>query len=239
MNSARALERARLHGIALDSQYGRGVNAAMVRHSATVFSRFWRGSRCLELGPAEGLMTDVLRRAFDELTVVEGAPQFCDAIRARHPGVQVINALFEEFAPTQRFDTIVMGHVLEHIEAPHEILSRVREWLAPDGVVCAAVPNARSIHRQAAVIMGLLGRESDMNEADRQHGHRRVYDPESFRAEFVRARLSIRAYGGYWLKPVSNAQLEAHWTPAMVDAFMSLGERYPDIAAEIYVVATR
>ena len=45
-------------------------------------------------------------------------------------------------------------------------------------------------------------------------------------------------FGGYWLKPLSNAQLDRDWTPEMLDAFMALGERYPDVAAEIYVVAT-
>ena len=34
-----------------------------------------------------------------------------------------------------------------------------------------------------------------------------------------------------------NAQIEATWTAEMVHAFLKLGERYPDIAAEIYVVA--
>ena len=28
------------------------------------------------------------------------------------------------------------------------------------------------------------------------------------------------------------------WTPAMIEAFMQLGERYPDIAGEIYVLAS-
>lgn len=44
-------------------------------------------------------------------------------------------------------------------------------------------------------------------------------------------------FGGYWLKPVSNGQIEENWTGKMVEAFMKLGERYPDIAAEIYIIA--
>jgi hypothetical protein len=69
------------------------------------------------------------------------------------------------------------------------------------------------------------------------HGHRRVFNPESFRRCFLAAGLAIEVFGGYWLKPVSNAQIEATWTSQMLEAFMQLGERYPDIAAEIYVVA--
>ncbi|WP_281051516.1 hypothetical protein [Thauera sp. GDN1] len=59
----------------------------------------------------------------------------------------------------------------------------------------------------------------------------------SFRGDFLKAGLSIEVSGGYWLKPVSNGQIERDWTPEMLDAFMVLGERYPDIAGEIYVVA--
>jgi len=95
------------------------------------------------------------------------------------------------------------------------------------------------VHRQAAVIMGLLPHEAALNEADLAHGHRRVFDPESFRACFNDGALAIDVFGGYWLKPLSNPQIEASWSPEMVDAFMRLGERYPDIAAEIYVVASR
>ena len=44
-------------------------------------------------------------------------------------------------------------------------------------------------------------------------------------------------FGGYWIKPLSNGQIEQNWTAEMLEAFMELGERYPDIAGEIYVVA--
>jgi len=128
--------------------------------------------------------------------------------------------------------------VLEHVQDPVDILARTRQWLKPGGRIFAAVPNARSVHRQAATIMGLLPQEDALNEMDRHHGHRRVFNPESFRAAFSQAGLRVDVFGGYWLKPVSNGQIESHWTPAMIEAFMQMGERYPDIAGEIYVVAS-
>jgi 2-polyprenyl-3-methyl-5-hydroxy-6-metoxy-1,4-benzoquinol methylase len=230
-------ERSRLDTIAADSWYAQGASGAALRYCTTVFQRHWRGERCLELGPAEGLMTERLFAAFPDLTVVEGAERFCVDLRKRFPSATVVCAIFEEFVPDRRFDTIVLGHVLEHVAEPRRVLERVREWLAPGGVVCAAVPNARSLHRQAAVLMGLLPTEHSLNETDVHHGHRRVYDPDTFRAEIVGAGLSIRHFGGYWLKPLSNAQIEASWNAEMLAAFMQLGERYPDVAAEIYVVA--
>jgi 2-polyprenyl-3-methyl-5-hydroxy-6-metoxy-1,4-benzoquinol methylase len=231
------LEADRLASIAADSWYARGANAATVLYSARVFERFWRGTRCLEMGPAEGLMTPILAGAFAELTVVEGAFAFVEDLRRRFPGVEVIHSLFEEYEPAGRFDTIVLGHVLEHVEDPRDILARAGSWLADGGRICAAVPNARSIHRQAAVTMGLLPDEHALNDTDRHHGHRRVFDPETLRDAVRGAGLRVHHLGGYWLKPVSNGQIEATWTAEMLEAFMALGERHPDIAAEIYVIA--
>jgi 2-polyprenyl-3-methyl-5-hydroxy-6-metoxy-1,4-benzoquinol methylase len=230
-------ERQRLEDIAEDSWYAKGVNGASVAYSARIFSRHFRGGDVLELGPAEGVMTETLDRAFDSLTLVDGSEHFVEALRERFPDAEVVRSLFEDYTPTRSYDAIILGHVLEHVEDPAELLARAKDWLKPDGSIFAAVPNARSLHRQAAVMLGMLGDEHEMNDTDRHHGHRRVYDPESFRHDFLAAGMKIKIFGGYWLKPLSNAQLDETWTPEMVEAFMALGERYPDIAGEIYVIA--
>ncbi len=176
-----AAEIARLAEIADDSWYSRGLNTSTVEYCAEVFARFWKGPRCLEMGPAEGVMTRALARVFPDLTLVEGAESFCASLRDRFPRAIVARSLFENFAPAAVFDTIVLGHVLEHVENPVDILRRASSWLAHDGVLCCAVPNARSLHRQAAVILGLLDSEHAMNPTDLHHGHRRVYhDPNAF-----------------------------------------------------------
>lgn len=231
------VEKANLEDIAADSWYATGANGSSVRYSARVFARWFTGGHCLELGPAEGLMTSVLVEHFDHLTVVEGSERFASNIRRRYPDVEVVCSLFEDYEPAARYDAIVLGHVLEHISDPPVLLRRLSGWLTEDGRVFAAVPNARSLHRQAAVIMGLLGNEHELNATDEHHGHRRVYDPETFRADFLGAGLRVEHFGGYWIKPVSNAQIDQGWSTDMLKAFMVLGERYPDIAAEIYVVA--
>jgi 2-polyprenyl-3-methyl-5-hydroxy-6-metoxy-1,4-benzoquinol methylase len=228
-----------LQRIAEVSRYSAGVMPTAIRYCHRLVERFARGRRLLEMGPAEGVMTELLVSSNFELTVVEGSASFCASLRRRFPGALVVHALFEEFQPADEFDTIVLGHVLEHVEDPVHILSRVRQWLAPGGVAFAAVPNARSLHRQAAVMMGLLPSEDALNEADIHHGHRRVFNPETFRNTFIAAGLRIEAFGGYWLKLVSNSQLEKAWTQPMLDAYMQLGERYPDIAGEIYVVSSK
>ena len=231
-------ERQRLDQIAAKSTYGAGANRATIAYSCEIFRRFIRPGHILEMGPAEGYMTENLAASGEPLTVVEGAAAFCQSLAERFPQVEVVHSLFEDFAPAQKFQTIVLGHVLEHVDDPVAVLLLARGWLAEGGRVMAAVPNARSLHRQAAVIMGMLAFEEALNEADHRHGHRRVYNPETLRRDFLDAKLSIEMFGGYWLKPLSNAQIERDWSAEQLEAFMRLGERYPDVAGEIYVVAT-
>lgn len=233
-------EKAHLERISNVSLYAAGVNSVSIRYSFEVAQRYLVGDNLLEMGPAEGVMTELLAQTGKKMTLVEGSGLFCDSLRQRFPQANVVHALFEEFQPEELFDNIILGHVLEHVNDPVDVLSRVKNWLKPGtGRVFAAVPNARSIHRQSAVIMGLLPQEDSLNEMDIHHGHRRVFNPESFRCAFSQAGLKVEVFGGYWLKPLSNKQLEEDWTPEMLDAFMQLGERYPDIAGEIYVVAKR
>lgn len=231
-------ELAQLDTISRNSLYSCGVMLPAIRYCFRILKRYLQGSRVLELGPAEGVMTELLSQTDKELTVVEGSSVFCESLRQRFPTIKVVHALFEDFEPEEKYDVIVLGHVLEHVQDPEAILRRTRSWLRPDGRIFAAVPNARSLHRQAAVIMDLLSHEDALNDKDRHHGHRIVFNPESFRTAFTRAGLVIDIFGGYWLKPLSNSQIESTWTPSMIEAFMQLGERYPDMAGEIYVVAS-
>lgn len=232
------LEMSLLDRIAHKSLYNKDVHRDTIVHSFKIFSRHFRGDTILELGPAEGVMTELLVVTGKKITVVDGSKTFCLELRRRLPEISVINSLFENFDTSKKFDNVILGHVLEHVENPLDILRLAREWLAPNGRIFAAVPNARSLHRQAAVLMGILPTEDSLNEMDRHHGHRRVFSPETFRNVFYHASLDIDIFGGYWLKPVSNQQIEDNWSESMLDAFMKLGERYPDIAGEIYVIAS-
>ncbi len=78
------------------------------------------------------------------------------------------------------------------MEDPVAILKLARTWLSEKGRILAAVPNSRSLHRQAAVLMSLLETEDSMSELDFHHGHRRIYNPESFRTEFKKAGVDAR-----------------------------------------------
>ena len=149
-------ESEKLQAISEVSTYSAGVMPTAITYSYQLLQRHMRGETVLEMGPAEGVMTERLVASGKLVTVVEGSALFCDSLRQRFPHIEVVHSLFEDYTPARRFDTVVLGHVLEHVQDPVDVLRRVKAWLAPSGCVFAAVPNSRSIHRQAAVLMGLL-----------------------------------------------------------------------------------
>lgn len=193
------------------------------------------GKRGLELGSAEGEMTQYLVNDFEHLTIVEGAADLLAAIPERS-NLTKVHSLFEEFEPEEAFDSIILEHVLEHVENPVELLQRVRTWLAPEGRLFLGVPNGNSIHRLAAVKMGLLSHPCELNERDHAVGHRRVYTPQTFRADIEKSGLSVEELGGVYFKPLSNGQIQNHWTEEMINGFYELGKDMPEYAAEIYAV---
>lgn len=193
------------------------------------------GSRGLELGPAEGEMTQFLINDFEQLTIVEGAADLLAQIPARANLIK-IHALFEEFQPEHPFDSIILEHILEHVDDPVGLLSRVKNWLSPNGRLFLGVPNGNSIHRLVAVKMGLLDNPCQLNSRDHALGHRRVYTPETFRADIEKSGLKVLEMGGVYFKPLSNGQIQEHWTEEMIQGFYELGKDFPEHAAEIYAV---
>jgi SAM-dependent methyltransferase len=60
-------------------------------------------------------------------------------------GLDVVTAdLFDAPLPAGHFDAVTMGDVIEHLPEPGDALGRIRELLAPGGVVWLAIPDAGS-----------------------------------------------------------------------------------------------
>jgi 2-polyprenyl-3-methyl-5-hydroxy-6-metoxy-1,4-benzoquinol methylase len=222
--------------VAQTFDYFEGVCAAAVDYSLGIVKRHLVGKRILEVGPADGHMTRGLANDFD-LTLVEPSETLCEKLRLHFPRAQVIHALVEDFVLSGRFDNILLCHLLDNVRDAEQVVRLAGSWLSSGGKIIAIVSNCESLHRQAAVQMGLLPAVNAFSERDQAQGKRRIFNPEEFRRLFSDAGLEIEVFGGYWLKPVSNRQIDQQWTPEMVDAFFALGERYPEIAAEMYIVA--
>lgn len=209
----------------------------LVRFRYETIRPFLVGPFGLEVGSAAGEMTQFLVNDFEQLTVVEGSPNLLDEIPER-PNQVKVNSLFEDFRPEQSYNSVVLEHILEHVDDPYALLNAAKDWLAPNGRMIIGVPNAFSIHRLAAVKMGLLQSATDLNERDYAVGHRRVYTPQSLIDTISRCGLTVIETGGVFLKPVSNKQIEDQWSEEMIQGFFLLGKDFPNHSAELYAVCT-
>jgi 2-polyprenyl-3-methyl-5-hydroxy-6-metoxy-1,4-benzoquinol methylase len=230
-------ERARLTALAPDFSSDEGFNARLIDYRFDSLRPFVEGAeRCLELGSADGRMTALLAEITSSLVAVDGSAAYVDAVRRRLPEVTAVCALFEEFAPDEAPDVVVLAHVLEHVDDPAALLARVRSYLDPEGRIVITVPNAGSIHRHVGVAMGLLGDTTELNDADRRIGHRRVYTEATLIEDVVDAGFEPFHIGGVFLKTLSNAQID-EWPGELQDAFYEVGRLFPRLCAELLVVA--
>lgn len=236
------VEKVRLEKVASWLSMDQGMQGRMTYWCAVELAKLAQKTSCLELGCADGYSTEVLAPHFQRFVAVDGSDDFVNRARQRitqhiqTPQVEFVCSLFEDLdLKGERFDTVICSNILEHVEDPVAILRLVAErFVAPGGAILVAVPNADSLHRRAAVYMGLLPANNALNERDQMLAHRRVYTPRTLRADIEAAGLKVGRTGGIFLKVLSNAQLEAQWTPEMIEAYYQLGFEFPDVCAEIY-----
>jgi 2-polyprenyl-3-methyl-5-hydroxy-6-metoxy-1,4-benzoquinol methylase len=96
----------------------------------------------LDVGCSRGATSAALRsRGVRWIAGIE--PDAEDAVEAARVYDRVLAGRLEDIAEdfAGRFDAVLFGDVLEHLEDPSDALVRVRPWLARGGVVVASVPN--------------------------------------------------------------------------------------------------
>jgi SAM-dependent methyltransferase len=231
-------ERARLEDVArwyTNREWG--FYTRLVHYTYRSIAPLLQGPVGLEMGSADGEMTQFLRRHFDRLYVLDVSPDYVRQAESLGENISGFVGLFEEFETDLQFDTIVASHVLEHLVDPVAVLARARQWVAPGGRLIAVVPNADSLHRRLGVKLGLLAATDELNDQDVGIGHKRVYRRETLDADLEAAGLSISARGGVFLKPLSNAQMLELGDDRLVEGLYELGKDFPDLCSEIYAVA--
>lgn len=99
------------------------------------------GARVLDAGAGTGWLVAELRRAGFDARGIDSSRR--SVARAREAGVPVeLEAI--EAHEDGGLAAVVLWHSLEHLDDPAGALARVREWLAPRGLVLVAVPNVAS-----------------------------------------------------------------------------------------------
>lgn len=116
----------------VDSWYrAQGFYARLVEYFYSSFKPHFKKGLCLELGCSDGIMTNDLVKDFKKVVAVDGSAELCEITKnkVKVENLKVICALFEEYETDEKFDTIIMAHILEHVKDPVLICKKAKNWL--------------------------------------------------------------------------------------------------------------
>jgi len=182
--------------------------------------------RVVELGYGEGVTVARLANKVEHYTLVEGAPSLAKLAKKKHPEVDVVQAMFEEYQPTELFDKIFALHVMEHVNDPVSLARHLRTWLKPGGELVVVVPNKESLHRRLAVLMGLVSALDTLSARDELVGHQRVYGISDLNADLLAAGFEPFEERGFFLKTLPNSMMISYSTE-LLQALNELGDQLP------------
>jgi len=194
------------------------------------------GQSLLELGIGHGYTTNRFSRYFKRHVVIDGSTLVIEQFRQRYPKcpVSIVQGYFEQFETDERFDVVVMGFVLEHVENSREILEKYKKFLAPGGRCFVAVPNGESLHRRIGHAAGLLDDMMSLGQGDLALGHARTYSVQRLNQELEAAGFQVARKEGVFLKPLTTAQLQLlTLSPEIISGMCEVAIDYPELSAAL------
>lgn len=210
------------------------------------FQPFYVDGNLLELGSSRGHLTKRLLEDYEDITCIEASNvAIAEAQKTLGDRVKFVNSIFETAVLENRFNNIVMTHVLEHLDDPVLVLKRINnEWLADGGRFFLVCPNANAPSRQIAVKMGLITHNSAVTAAELEHGHRCTYTLDTLERDASAAGLRVVYRSGIFFKALANFQWDRLLQTDIIskeylDGCFSLGQQYPDLCSSIFLLCER
>ncbi len=168
------------------------------------------GERILELGVGDQVWTPKLIEKFTQVTSIDGSKELLSAMQQKLSGGNwtPVLSFFEDYQPEQRFDTVLVTYVLEHVDDPFLILEYARRrWIKEGGKLAIVVPHALSLHRRLAVKMGIASYCGELGDTDRRMGHKRCLTCYEMEKMIVGAGFRIVEQKGMFTKVLPNSML--------------------------------
>lgn len=191
------------------SSYFETYNTIIGFYQAQACLEHARGDSLLDVPCGDGTITEILAPRFKTVVGVDASKKHLTAAEKRLPDVEFHHALLEEFETNERFDTITMINVLEHLVDPVFALKKAASLLSSEGILIVHVPNAFAVNRRIATIMGTLSNCEELSPFDiNVVGHRRSYSMTSLKEDVSNAGLEVTASGGVFYKMLSTPQID-------------------------------
>jgi 2-polyprenyl-3-methyl-5-hydroxy-6-metoxy-1,4-benzoquinol methylase len=207
------------------------------------FKHHFVEGNCLELGSSKGDFTKRLIPYFNDITCVEASDEAIKTAKQNlNYDIEYFNSLFENVQLPKKYDNIILTHVLEHIDDPVGLLSRIKnEWLSEDGKLFLVCPNANAPSRQIAVKMGLITHNAAITPAEAEHGHRITYTLDTLERDARNGGLNVINRSGIFFKALANFQWDQLLNTDIIskeylDGCFQLGQQYPDLCSSIMLI---
>lgn len=244
------------------SQMYEDYNSVLGYYQAKVCLEHARGDSLLDMPCGDGSLTAMMAPKFKRVVGVDASGKHLALARKNLPNAVLHEALIEDFVTEERFDTITMINVLEHVIDPVLVLRKAAGLLSDNGILLVHVPNAMAINRRLAVLMGTLTECEELSPFDIQvAGHRRSYSLSTLCQDISRAGLKVCATGGVFYKMLSTPQMDwflknglwkdggfgwgrvggpqKDWKAEFCRASFELGKQHPEDCNIVYACITR
>lgn len=210
------------------------------------FTPFYIEGNLLELGSSKGDFTKLFLKQFNDITCVEASSDAIEIAKTKlGDNVKFVNSLFESVSLSEKYDNIVLTHVLEHIDDPIKVLKRINdEWLSDNGRFFLVCPNANAPSRQIAVKMGLISHNSAVTSAEKEHGHQITYSLDTLERDARLAGLKVVHRSGIFFKAFANYQWDQLLNTNIIskeylEGCYQLGQQYPDLCGSIFLLCEK
>jgi len=167
------------------------------------------GDSLLDIACGDGMLTELFAPHFSRIVGVDASSKHIKVAQKRVPKADFMESLIEDFETEEKFGSIFLLDLLEHVQDPLFVLKKAASFLDANGRIIVHVPNCDAVNRKIAVLMGTLTSCDELSPFDLEiAGHRRSYNLESLSNEIHRSGLKLIKTGGIFYKMLSTPQID-------------------------------
>lgn len=148
-----------------------------------------RGRRALDVGAADGFLSERLTEMGWRVTAIERDPAQVARASARCEQALAVDLEHDRPMLPGQYDAMVYGDVVEHLSNPLRVMRDLNRYLAPGAVVIVSVPNVAHLWVRLSLLVGRF-QYSDRGILDRTHLC--FFTRRTFREFLAAARLAVR-----------------------------------------------
>jgi len=139
-----------LYSEVIDEEYINNLEARYLTNEKNVkeLKHFIEGKKVLEIGAYYGAFCNEVTKVTDNYTAIEPSKHACDYLKENYTNIDVFNGTLEDYIRIdeniEKFDTVVLFDVIEHVPNPVETLRSINKVLKEDGIIIFSTINIES-----------------------------------------------------------------------------------------------